>query len=98
MYLLLSATVSFRDYEPLFLHSEYMDLANKTTPLKLCYNITIFRLLHCNTTLRFLSSFRIQQFTTKFPLNASPSSAEIFIEECGMYVLLMLVEILKLDI
>ena len=86
VYILLSATVSHRDYyELLFPNSEYVDLANRTTPLKLCYNITILR---CgNTTLKFLSLLRVDQVTAKFSLISYPSRTEIFIEECGAYMI-----------
>ena len=76
----------------------YVDLANSTTPLKLCYKITILRSVHCsNNTLRFLSSIEVYLLIIdfEFTLNSSPSSTEIFIEECGMYMLLMIVEIIE---
>ena len=89
VYTLLPVTVENRDYEP-FSMEYYVDIdyAGDGRILQLCYDITIFRSMHCsNTTLSFWVWFEVSLFAESFIIISSPSRSQVFIEACGMYVM-----------
>jgi hypothetical protein len=60
-----------------------IDYAGDGRILQLCYDITIFRSMHCsNTTLSFWVWFEVSLFAESFIIISSPSRSQVFIEAC----------------
>ena len=82
-----SYTFSFVTGSSIAFISWDLDLTASGTLPKNCYEMDIVRSANCsNTTLSLLAMFEVNS-STPFTVDRSPSKTEIFIEDCGMWII-----------